>query len=158
MTQLQPLPRPRGDTYVVKGQIPADYSQHRIILFDGKFDTAFRVVQFIVAPAEPTGTSTQDFVAKLSTDYLDYSQPAGTWDWTDTKEIGWSNVRSVGTREIFPQYALVDPENLVIEDLWITATSNSDDNIMNYMIVMEKYKITQAEGTLTYIRNRGQDV
>ena len=56
--------------------------------------------------------------------------------------------------------AIIDPENLIIEDLWLCGKIGSDapNNVINYMIVMEKYKINQAEGTLTYIRNRGQDV
>ena len=43
-------PRSLGETYVLKGKIPGDYSQHRIMLFDGRFDTAWRVTQFIIAP------------------------------------------------------------------------------------------------------------
>ena len=160
MGTLQPLPRSRGHTYVMKGQIPADYTQHRITLFDGRFDTAFRVVQFIIAPNAIANAATQDFVAKLTSDELDYSQPAGVWNWQDTRELGWASTRSFGVREVQSQYALVDPENLIIEDLWISATTNDDapDNLMNYMIVLEKYKITQGEGTITYIRNRSQDV
>ena len=160
MGQIQPLPRPRGDTYVIKGEIPADYTQHKITLFDGQFDTAFRVVQFIIAPVAVANHENQDYIAKLTTDELEYSQPAGVWHWSDNSEIGWASTQSTGVRELEPQFALMDPENLIIEDLYISATTNDDapDNMMNYMIVMEKYKITQAEGTLTYIRNRGQNV
>jgi hypothetical protein len=158
MTQ-NTAPRPLGETYVLKGKVPGDYSQHRIILFDGRFDTAWRVVQFIVAP-EKIIDGSADLSAKLMTEKSEASQPAGEWLWEDTREIGWASWYNAGTRASTPYNAIIDPENLIIEDLYITSTISSDapDNLVNYMIVLEKYKITQGQGTITYIKNRGQDV
>lgn len=152
-------PRPLGETYVLKGKIPGDYSQHRIMLFDGRFDTAWRVVQFIIAP-ERILNSAADGAAKLMTEESEASQPAGEWLWEDNKEIGWATWQNTGTRASNPYNAIIDPENLIIEDLYITSSIATDapDNLMNYMIVLEKYKITQSQGTITYIKNRGQNV
>jgi len=152
-------PRPLGETYVLKGVLPGDYSQHRIMLFDGRFDTAWRVTQFILSPQTILATLS-DISGKLGTEEFQTGQPAGVWRWEDPREIGWATWRNDGTRVSGPYNAIIDPENLIIEDLYISATTNQDapDNLVNYMIILEKYKITQSQGTITYIKNRGQNV
>jgi len=158
MTQ-NTAPRPLGETYVLKGKIPGDYSEHRIILFDGRFDTAWRVTQFIVAP-ERILNGSADLAAKLGTEPFGVTQPAGEWLWEDNREIGWATWQNTGTRSSNPYNAIIDPENLIIEDLFITSSIEADapDNLVNYMIILEKYKISQSQGTITYIKNRGQNV
>lgn len=158
MTQ-NTAPRPLGETYVLKGKIPGDYSEHRVMLFDGRFDTAWRVVQFIIAPEQILNASA-DVAAKLGTEPFNVTQAAGQWNWEDPREIGWATWYNGTTRSSNPYNAIIDPENLIIEDLFITSSIGTDtpDNLVNYMIVLEKYKITQAQGTVTYIKNRGQNV
>jgi len=160
MMAITPLPRPKGETYVIKGQLKGDYEPDRIILFDGRFDTAFRVIQFIIAPNKITGNSDVSCNAKLTTEDPTTFGSFGDWDWQDSREIGWASWYQYSTNKPDNQQAIIDPENLIIEDLWVCAKSleDGDDMGVNYMIVMEKYKIRQEEGTLTYIRNRGQDV
>jgi len=152
-------PRPLGETYVLKGKIPGDYSTHRIMLFDGRFDTAWRVTQFIIAP-ERILNGDADVAAKLGTEDWEATQPAGEWLWEDPREIGWATWQNFGVRRSGGYNAIIDPENLIIEDLFITCSIGTDapDNLVNYMLVLEKYKITQSQGTITYIKNRGQNV
>jgi len=161
---ITPLPRKKNDTYVIKGQFSGDYVSQRIQLFDGCFDTAFRVIQFIIAPKSITGNSTQSCNAKLTTEDVTLMGGAlthGDWNWDDNRELGWSTwTQSTANTVPNSMSSIIDPENLIIEDLFVTGKIFSDapNNIINYMLVMEKYKISQEEGTLTYIRNRGQDV
>lgn len=160
---ITPLPRSKNDTYVIKGQFTGDYVSQRIQLFDGCFDTAFRVIEFIIAPKTITGNSNQSSNAKLTTEDVKQMGGAlthGDWNWDDNREIGWATWAQITTNQSRSYNAIIDPENLIIEDLFVTGKTQGDapDNILNYMIVLEKYKISQEEGTLTYIRNRGQDV
>jgi len=157
---ITPLPRSKTDTYVTKGQFTGDYVSERIQLFDGCFDTAFRVIEFIIAPKSITGDSNQSANAKLTTEDPKTFGTHGDWNWQDNREIGWATWLQNTSNKSQNMQAIIDPENLIIEDLWICGKILEDapSNVLNYMIVMEKYKISQAEGTLTYIRNRGQDV
>ena len=157
---ITPLPRSKKDTYVIKGQFTGDYVSKKIQLFDGCFDTAFRVIEFIIAPQTITGNSNESCTAKLTTEDAKSFGSHGDWNWNDNREIGWSSWTQYTSNQPRGMNAIIDPENLIIEDLWLCGKIGSDapNNEINYMIVMEKYKINQAEGTLTYIRNRGQDV
>ncbi|GAI92986.1 unnamed protein product [marine sediment metagenome] len=159
---ITPLPRGLGNTYVIKGQIEGDYRTQRISLFDGRFDTAYRIIEFIIAPKKIIGNSNQSCSAKLCTEdqnlFGTTGQDSGEWNWQDNREIGWATWAQFSTNISRSYNSIIDPENLIIEDLFIGGVVNEDqpNNIFNYMIVMEKYSISQAEGTLTYIRNRGQ--
>ena len=52
---------------------------------------------------------------------------------------------------------LVDRENLVVQDLFITVrTRDISDPFVNYYIEMEKYDMTDAQGALAMVRNRAQ--
>ena len=157
---ITPLPRSKKDTYVIKGQFTGDYVSKKIQLFDGCFDTAFRVIEFIIAPKTITGNSNESCTAKLTTEDAKSFGSHGDWNWNDNREIGWASWTQYTSNQPRAMNAIIDPENLIIEDLWLCGKIGSDapNNVINYMIVMEKYKINQAEGTLTYIRNRGQDV
>ena len=160
---ITPLPRKKNDTYVIKGQFTGDYVSQRIQLFDGCFDTAFRVIEFIIAPQTITGNSDVSCNAKLTTEdvkQMGGSLTQGQWNWDDNREIGWASWYQFSTNKPNNLQSIIDPENLIIEDLYVTGKILEDtpNNVINYMLVMEKYKISQEEGTLTYIRNRGQDV
>jgi hypothetical protein len=145
--------------YTTRGSIQTDLSINRIILFDGKFDTAYKVVEFQIAPHDMDSTSLRLFTAKLMTD--DDAATGVNWNWDNNEEIAWANTgydangpsSSLGT-----EYSLVDPDNLVVEDLYILADEPAlGSNVkMNYFIRLEKYDITDSQGALAMVRNRSQ--
>ena len=50
---------------------------------------------------------------------------------------------------------IVDPENMVIEDLFIYAAINTTSDVnINYMIVMDKYEISDWQGALAMATER----
>ena len=50
---------------------------------------------------------------------------------------------------------IIDPDNMVVEDLYVYARSNTGATAnVNYMVVMEKYQITESEGALLMARDR----
>lgn len=137
--------------YTAKG-IAKSNEAHRIILFDGKFDTAYRITKFDVTPPQPVGT--YELQAKLTTTGDSFT---GTlWDWADNTELGWV-VWGVPSNNQVNYNSWVDPDNLVVEDLYIQIYSTSGDGLdFNYMIEMEKVNITDSQGALTMVRNRSQ--
>ena len=131
--------------YTARGQIPAS-SEERINLFDGQFDTAYKIVEFVVGPTNDP--SANDVYAKLSTIE---GESGIAWDWASNTQIAWS---AYGATNSAPSgtFSLTDSENLVVEDLYIT----NGGAATNYFIKMEKYDISEWEGALSMVRNKSQ--
>tara|TARA_Y100000361_G_scaffold52569_1_gene45999 strand:- start:835 stop:1302 length:468 start_codon:yes stop_codon:yes gene_type:complete len=148
--------------YSVKGQIDTSESdQHRIILFDGQFDTAYRVVSFEISLKDRSSTSSEVASAKLTT--VPYSaMPASglgnrEWNWDVNTEIAWATCAhdSNGISTQQPD-AVIDPDNMIVEDLFIGAYSYTDAEPLNYIIGLEKYDISDSQGALAMVKNRAQ--
>lgn len=131
--------------------------EHRVQLFDGKFDTGYRIVKFVIAGSN-TAEDEVDFQSvKLATEP---GLSADTWDWSDNREIGWSMfgyfANPSGAAFGGPQsFSEIDPENMIIEDLYIYVQSRNEDPV-NYLIEFEKYDISEWQGALSMVRNRSQ--
>ena len=143
--------------YTTRGSIVTDNSVNRIILDDGSFETGYRVVEFVVAPHDMDLTVARIYTAKLLTD--DDSTTGLNWNWDSNEEIGWSfftwdsNTQTTGNN-----YNLIDPDNLIIQDLFIVADEGvgQTDVKMNYYIRLEKYDIKDSQAALAMVRNRSQ--
>jgi len=123
----------------------------RITLFDGRFDTGYRVVNFQVLPGDPTAAS-EDVVGVLATEA---TAATVTWDLSDQRQIAWAGNKNDASSST--QMNVIDPDNFIIEDLYFQG-SNADSESINYIITMEKYDTTDWMGALTMVRNSAQDV
>ena len=142
--------------YTAKGSVKLDQI-HRIILDDGQFDTGYRITEFVIAPHDMDNSSSQVYSGKLYTD--DSSGMGRNWNWDANDEIAWSIFTYDGNLpRAQSEFTLVDPDNLVIQDLFVTITDNVQtiDKKVNYFIRMEKYDITDSQGALAMVRNRSQ--
>ena len=142
--------------YTIRGQMNVENTFNKIVLFDGSFKTAYKVISFEVAPYD-TKTAANDVAAKLCTDPGALADGA-LWNWDDNREIAWA---ASETRVSFgPSFGrfIVDPDNLIVEDLYISYGHVSTDSPVNYLIKMEKYSITDWQGALALVRNNSQDV
>ena len=143
--------------YTVRGriQLPAESNDPvKIQLFDGRFDTGYRITRFEVA-GEAMGDANGDSIAaKLVTELS--TTPGGDWQWDDNTEIGWSlfTYAMNGTLP-FGTKTVIDKDNMVIEDLYIYVNTFGEGG-MNYLIEMDKYEISDWEGALGMVRNRSQ--
>ena len=144
-----------GDRYVVRGTVPEGAANtKRITLFDGRFDTAYRVTKLVIAGIRADDTSS-DCVAVLMTE--DTGRNADFWDWSDSREIGWASTDHRTADGVLESFSLVDPDNLVVEDLFITVANRSSSNpSVNYYIEMQKYDVSENTGVLAMARNRSQ--
>jgi hypothetical protein len=150
-------------TYTLRGQLAGQSTglptYKQLNLFDGSFKTAYRVTQFIVA-ARDAG-SANDVVGKLTTEPISISTTglASVWNWQDNREIAWASTEQEVTSVRQNPFSLVDPDNLIVEDLYITVTNNvGSGELVNYFIQLEKYDITEAAGALAMVRNSSQNV
>lgn len=139
-------------TYTARGQVDHQTTQ-RIKLFDGKFDTGYKVIAFKVAPANVTGN-----VSCTGILYTD-NDGAGSdfFNWADNVQIAWAGVRGDFNDGLQAGFETVDTDNLIVEDLFIRC-HGSDGNPINYMITLEKYSITDWQGALAMVRSQSQNV
>ena len=136
--------------YTIRGSVLAGEVK-RIQLFDGAFDTGFRIKKFVIAPEDVyDGEKVQ---AKLTTEdgAHDFA-----WHWERTSEIGWA-VWNTPTNSRFGQFSLVDHDAIIIQDLFIDGTGDAGENI-NYYIEMEKVKVSEWQGALAMVKNSNQSV
>ena len=137
--------------YTVRGVI-LDGNTERINLFDGRFDTGYKVVEFKVFPQNPL-SSTTDVVGTLMTNDDGIGSPV--WRAEDNGQIAWSGTYVAGTAAIFAPFEVIDPDNMIIEDLYVYINNTSSDS-SNYFIRMEKYELDDYQGALGMVRNRSQ--
>jgi len=141
--------------YTCRGKITEGTGfTRRIHLFDGRYDTAYRVTSFVIAGIRADDTSS-DCVAKLMTE--DNGTNADFWNWDDNREIAWASTDHRTADGVLLSFSEVDKENLIVEDLYVTAASRSAANDeVNYMITMDKYEITDTMGAINMVRNYSQ--
>ena len=138
-----------GDVYTIRGQfLESEYPE--ITLFDGRFDTGFKILDFVVAGGDPTD-ATEDCHAKLMTK----KSTGSGWNFADVTQIAWAvSENRVSMSPVFGR-SIVDPDNLVGENLWLRGNTAGDAPI-NYMITMQKYEFNEWNGALAMVRNKAQ--
>ena len=140
--------------YTARGQL-LEGTVKKIILFDGQFDTAYKVTKFEIWAGD-ISSSSNDVAAKLSTVNVGAMPSSGDMmNAGDNREIAWSATQA-GTAAFNNLATIVDPDNLVVEDLYVTGQSGGTSIQINYLITMEKYDITDSLGALAMVRNRSQ--
>ena len=138
-------------TYTARGKVAHQITQ-RLILFDGRFDTAYRITRFLVGPQSIT--TTDNAAGTLFTD--DDGSGSNLWKWEDNVQIAWAATEGITDAASAP-FSLVDEDNLVVEDIFIRC-SNSGGGDSNYLIEMEKYEISDWQGALALVRSKSQNV
>jgi hypothetical protein len=147
--------------YTVRGQITEAASEagspFEITLFDGRFDTGYRIKEFYAWGANISSSSAPDVTAKLCTSANCTTSATAFLNAQDQREIAWAgSAGSTDTVFNAPMGGVIDPDNMVVEDLYIYARSSAETEV-NYMIVMEKYDITDWQGALIMAKDRAAD-
>jgi hypothetical protein len=140
----------RTRLYTARGTLDNN-TVKRIPLWDGKFNTGYRVISFVVLPSDTIDTNA-DVVGCLATESASATR---NWDLGDQRQIGWSG-NKVDPLASTVQNGLVDPDNFIVEDLYVYGTSG-DNSFVNYMIIMEKLESSDWFGALSMTRNKAQD-
>ncbi len=129
-----------------------------IPLFDGRFDTAYRVIKFNIWSSNYSGSSGPDCVAKLSKNDDGITADVNFMRADDNNQIAWA--ASAGSTDGglgFGENGIIDPDHMIIEDLYVYGrTAAASSTALNYLIVMEKLDISSAQGALTMARDRAQ--
>ena len=130
---------------VLSGQVK------RITLFDGSFKTAYKIKSFTIAPQDIT--TSENVMMKIMTEETAH---ATGWFWAKQTEVGWAQYGApISSR--FGEYNRVDRDALIVEDLYLDATADTGEYV-NYMIELEKVKVSDYVGALAMVRNNSQSV
>lgn len=146
--------------YTARGQIDETETEAgnptRIILFDGRWDTGFKVTSFKIWSANYSGNTHADAVGKLSTSPNSSTGPTDFMQAQDANEIAWSGTQGSidGGGAMFE---VLDPDNLIIQDLYVYARHGGASGPVNYLVTMEKYDITDWEGAVAMAKTRAAD-
>ena len=128
-----------------------------ITLFDGRFDTAYRITDFRIWASTVLAGET-GACAKLSKNDDGTTSRTSFFRADDDNQIAWAVTEmstDVGTAGGFTDL-IIDHDNLVVEDLYVYVRSESATTKINYLVTMEKYEITDWKGALAMARDRAQ--
>ena len=144
--------KPIGDIITMKGTIVANINGHELQLFDGCYDTGYKILEFYIAPKTPTAA--QEWMSTLSTSSSVNS--ISQWDFADVQQIGWASW-GIPSSASGADFFLIDRDNMIIENLYIsTYQASGDAGELNYFLTLQKYEITAWDGALNMVTNLSQ--
>lgn len=144
--------------YTCRGVLNQIDTNKRIQLFDGKFDTAYKVKEFYIWPSTFSSTTTADIVGKLATEGDVNSGAVNFFDANDNREIAWAGTGSDAIDTwMGSQNAIIDPDNMIVQDLYVFARGLIDLADVCYMVVLEKFKVDDWKALIAMVRNKGQN-
>ena len=124
----------------------------QLIVDDGRLTHGLRVTKFIVAP-ELTASS-QGVNAVLGLD----DKVTDTWDWENANQIACAASGMGGSSHMEnPGFQLVDPNHIVIRDLYIRGTvTGSTPQALNYYIQLEAVNVSEFEAIVQLTKETSQ--
>lgn len=132
----------------------ADSGQNkRLIVDDGRLNHGYRVVRFEVFPVDVT-SGAADCSGVLA---LDYDGTTQAWRADDNRQIAWSSVTMSTAFSVNNKTDIIDPDHVVIMDLWILAYTSATDARINYLVELEPVELSNDEAILQLIKERSQD-
>ena len=139
-------------TYTARGKTTQGVIE-RVRLYQGTNKIGYRVTDFKVWASDYSSDSNGDVIGKLSKNDIGVTGSADFMRADDDNQIAWAGNQG-NTNEFVSVPSIIDPENLIIEDLYVYARSGgSSSQAINYLITMEKYEIDGWRGTLEMARD-----
>ena len=136
--------------YTARGRIPVTPGIQKIPLFDGRFDTGYRIVGFKVAAVDTDNTSSKAYFGKVAT----VGNLGHQWKWDNQNELAWSVMSWDANASAAPgHFSNWDEDALIIEDLFVYG-DESGNLAMNYEVVLVKYEFSDWKGALAMARDK----
>lgn len=132
-------------THTLRGRIDAS-SKKRLIIDDGRFNHAMVVKEFYVWSINDT----EDPSCVLA---LNDESVGTNMDASNGAQIAWA--RTVNAGGLADMWAIIDPDHVVVRDLFIHNFSAYNGN---YLVILEAKSISDDEAILQLIKEGQQDV
>jgi hypothetical protein len=140
-------------------------AQH-LVLDDGDFNNAWRVVKFVIAPSDITNSSvgSRDCAAVLATHAEavigDVSTVIG-WNWEDRRQVAWTAIEINGDTTVGAwSFGLIDPQHVIVRDLYLAISAQSGFSATEfvYFIELERVTLNDNQAVMAIIQEESQDV
>ena len=141
-----------GPCLSMRGQVANGVNGHELQLWDGSFKTGFQIEEFVIIIEAPTGA--YEAVAKLHTSST--TPVVSNFDFGNNQEFAWSAYGA--PNKAGQAWSLVDPDNLIIQNLYLSTYATSEVANINYYIKLQKYKLPAWRGALAMVRNVAQGI
>ena len=136
----------------LRGFVEGNAQVKRLIVDDGNFNQGYKVLEFYILSTDPRD-STADSVGTLALD----EDGAGTWRLDDNRQIAWAGHNMSGSSAPNPNMYVIDPDHIVLRDLWVWGQGTTADPGYQYLVVLEPVSLTTDEAVLQLIKERSQD-
>ena len=132
--------------HTLRGQMQPS-SKRVLIIDDGRLNHGMKIKEFHVWGVD------NDSGAEMTLN-LNEESVGSNWDASNGNQIAWSS--QVGAAGVPSQYnfSLIDPNHVVIQDLVI---NNFGTAVGNYLVILEKIKLSDDEAIIQLIKERQQD-
>lgn len=124
--------------------MPFGTTRKRLLTYDQNLNYAYKIVKFDIMPSG--GSQLNDTQATLGLD-----EDVSTINFSDNRQIGWAVINT------YQYINLLDPDHLVIGDLYLNINTAVDVNL-NYIVEVERVEVSDVEAVMTLIKERSQDV
>ena len=140
---------------IVSEDDTTDGNPQKISLFDGRFDTAYRITDFKIWGSDWSADNNPDAIGKLSKNAIGTTGGANFLRADDDNQIAWAGMQG-DTDSISYVDSIIDRDNLVIEDLYVYVRGRSatTSQAINYLVELDKYEISESQGALMMARDR----
>ena len=139
----------------LRGRVDTNNERRRLILDDGRTNHGFRIVEFYIISDNPS-TSAADAYGSLATEE---AAATAIWNLDDNRQIGWAGQNLAGSAAPSNQFSLIDPDHVVINDLFVCGSggSGATSDGYQYLVVMEPVTLSDNEAIIQLIKERAQD-
>lgn len=142
-----------GRIRTLRGRSTVNGEVRRLIVDDGQFTQGYKVLDFRILGVDPV-SGTADSVGTLALSQLG----ATRWDLSDNRQIAWAGQTMVSSASPYPTMATIDPDHIVVRDLWVWGYGTTADPGYQYLVTLEEVTITEDHAVLQLIKEVSQDV
>ena len=139
----------------LRGRVDANDERRRLIIDDGRVNHGFKIVAFHIISTNP-GTSAADAYGSLATES---DAATSVWNLDDNRQIAWAGQNIQGTAAPSNQFSLIDPDHVVITDLFVCGRGGTGATAegYQYLVELEPIELTDNQAVIQLIKESAQD-
>ena len=134
-----------------------------LVVDDGRYNDAWRVTKFVIAPVDPTNSTagTKDAIGVLATHpgaIPDVTGNVVQWHWNDRRQFAWCSISLDGDTQFDSDFNLIDPQHVIVRDMYlgITAQQTFSSWEWGYFIELERVELSDSQAIMAIIQEESQ--
>lgn len=135
----------------LRGFVGVNDEVKRLVVDNGNVNQGYKVIEFYILSTDPRN-STADCVGTLALD----EDGARVWRLDDNRQIAWAGHNMSGSAAPNPNMSVIDPDHVVLRDLYIWGRGTTADEGYQYLVILEPVSLTSDEAVLQLIKERSQ--